>query len=162
VKNLSLNSAKEELLIRTIYDNKNYFYRIAKRMLHNEHDVEDVIQETIYRSFKSLNKLKEDKYIKTWITRILINLCSDYLKKQVKNQELYFEEGSNDKNYQNYEIIDLINKLNSELKTISILFYYEDLQQSEIAEVLDIPVGTVKSRLSRARSELKRMIDMEV
>ncbi|MDF2607887.1 MAG: polymerase sigma factor, sigma-70 family protein [Bacillales bacterium] len=159
---MNVNSAKEELLIKTIYENKNYFYRIAKRMLHNEHDVEDALQETIYRSFKSLNNLKEDQYIKTWITRILINQCYNLLKKQSENHELHSEEGLNDKNYQNYEIIDLINRLDSELKTISILFYYEDLQQSIIAEILDIPVGTVKSRLSRARSELKRMIGMEV
>jgi RNA polymerase sigma-70 factor (ECF subfamily) len=63
-----------------------------------------------------------------------------------------------DLNYNRIEMNYFINQLEYELKIIAILFYYEDLPQKEIGEVLKIPVGTVKSRLSTVRSKLKEML----
>ena len=57
-----------------------------------------------------------------------------------------------------YELWDLVNTLDEEFRVVTILFYYEDLSLKEIGMILDIPVGTVKSRLTRARAKLKHLI----
>lgn len=155
-------AAAENLLIQTIYDNKNYFYRIAKRIVLNEQDVEDALQETVLRAFKSLSKLQKEEYIKTWLTSILINQCKNILKKKkliTFNED--FPQGIEEFNHDKLELRELVNKLNYDLKVIAVLYYYEDLPQKHIGEILDLPVGTVKSRLSKVRSELKIMMDIK-
>lgn len=156
-----IHKSLESLLVKTIYENKRYFYRVAKRILRNEEDVEDAIQEMILKAYKAIRNLKNEEYIKTWLTRILINQCNNIINKN--KSIIYFDEAVEEieeTNYSKIEMIELINKLGYSLRVVAILFYYEDLPQKDIAEILDIPVGTVKSRLSKVRSELKSMMEI--
>ena len=67
-----------ELVLRL----ENNMYKIAKIRLDNESNVEDAVQETILEAFKSIKKLKQNEYFKTWIVRILINKCNKIYKKK--------------------------------------------------------------------------------
>lgn len=154
-----LHKSLEKLLIETIYENKGYFYRVAKRILQNEEDVEDAIQEMILKAYKAIRTLNNKEYIKTWLTRILINQCNNIISKNkaVSYVERTVEE-IEELDYNKVEMMELVNKLDNNLRIITILFYFEDLSQKDIAEILEIPVGTVKSRLSKVRGELKTMM----
>ncbi|MGJ7919862.1 sigma-70 family RNA polymerase sigma factor [Neobacillus sp. LXY-4] len=151
---------KEQLFIETVYENKGYFYRIAKRILQNETDVEDAIQDMIIKGYRSIKGLKEERYIKTWLTRILINQCKTILKKRkrvVFSGE--FQELSQCADYQKMEIEEYLNQLTQELKVIAVLYYYDDLPVKDIAEFVNVPIGTIKSRLSKVRTDLRRMME---
>lgn len=152
----------QDAFSRLIEYNLNYMYRISKAILYsNEADIEDAIQETIIKAWKHLHTLKNEDYFKTWLIRILINECKELLRKQKKvllaANSVYTSENFI-KNSEKIEIRDAINRLENDLRTIVILFYFEDLPHKEISYILEIPEGTVKSRLSRAKNKLSKLL----
>ncbi|ODA39561.1 RNA polymerase sigma-70 factor, ECF subfamily [Desulfosporosinus sp. BG] len=68
------------------------------------------------------------------------------------------EQASPDNQYENLELFSVVQSLDPNLRIVTLLFYYEDLPQKDIAEVLQLPVGTVSSRLSRSREKLRALI----
>lgn len=159
--NMELNS-----FTNLIEKNKLRFYKTAKAILKNDDDVYDALQEALMSMYQNFNQLKNEKYFSTWATRIVINKCYDLLKK-CKNNVVPFDEFfennvGNSKNdvyeIDQYGIKKAIESLNEDLKLITILFYYDDYSVNEISEIIDVPVGTVKSRLSRAREILREKL----
>lgn len=119
-----LQRITEKELIGVIYENKVYFTRMARRFLHSDADVEDVIQETIYRTFKSFNTLNELAYLKTSLTRILINQCINLLRKSPPAPiTAAVETGAKDANYHKTEIRQLVEMLEQDLREVAILYY---------------------------------------
>lgn len=143
-----------EAFIQLITGYEQVLYLTAKRFLHNSYDVADVMQETILISYRDIKKLKSPKYFNTWIYKILVNNCKKYLE---KNNKLAYEEHDQSVNYSadKLELNELIGEIADTYKTPLILFYYNDLSLNEISEILDLPIGTVKSRLSRGRNLLE-------
>lgn len=137
-------------------------YKVAIAMTKNEDDALDCIQEAILQAYISIKDLRQDEYFKTWLIKILINKCNALLKKNKKILNLDVSITENDKVEQSekLELKDSINNLDSDLKIIVILYYYEDMSIKDISESLNIPQGTIKSRLSRARSKLKEMLSI--
>jgi RNA polymerase sigma-70 factor (ECF subfamily) len=121
----------------------------------------DVVQETAYRSFKTLKNLKEPQYFKTWLIRIVINCSLDFLRRQKKVVQLKPELEENLSGDINEDIDlevtirDLIERLNEEEKSVVILRFYEGLTFKEVSETLDIPLGTAKTILYRALDKLR-------
>lgn len=151
---------REEFLRLTLEAEPTLFH-ISFSLLHNEQDCADAVQEAILKAYDQRNKLREARYFKTWLVRIVINECYTILRKRKRFQS-YDDAITEDKtylgNYIKEEYIDLyqaIARLGEKEKVCVILFYMEDYSLAEIADTLKIPVGTVKSRLNRARSELK-------
>ena len=143
-----------EAFIQLITGYEQVLYLIAKRFLHNSYDVADVMQETILISYRDIKKLKSPKYFNTWIYKILVNNCKKYLE---KNNKVAYEEHDQSVNYlaDKLELYELIGGIADTYKIPLILFYYNDLSLNEISEILDLPIGTVKSRLSRGRNLLE-------
>lgn len=147
----------KEAFKRLIEQNKKYLFNIAIAMLENEDEAGDAIGETVIKAYENIKKLREPKFFKTWITRILINESKKILISRCKviSIEEYKQEQTS--SYQDKENIDLKNalkKLSKEHYNVIMLFYYNDLKINEIAEILNIPEGTVKSRLSNAKNKL--------
>lgn len=135
-------------------------YRTAYVYVKNKEDALDVIQETAYRSFKSLNSLKKPEYFKTWLTKIVINCAVDLVRKNKKVVQLKpeYEEfmGSNDEDIPlKLTVHELINILKEDEKGVVILKFYYEYTFKEISEILEIPLGTSKSILYRALKKLK-------
>lgn len=137
-------------------------YRTAFVYVKNQSDALDVVQETAYRSFKSIKNLKDPKYFKTWLIRIAISCAIDLLRKQknvVQMKPEYVEFISDDVN-ENIDlemtVRDLIERLNEDEKSVIILRFYEGLTIKEISEELDIPLGTAKTILYRALDKLRK------
>ena len=135
----------------------------------NDDDVYDALQEALMSIYQNFNQLKNLKFFSTWATRIVINKCYDLLRKNKNNVVPFDENIENDINsskndvyeVDQYGIMKAVEGLNEELKLITILYYYDDYSVNEISEIVDIPIGTVKSRLSRAREILKNKLGKE-
>ncbi len=138
-------------------------YRVSKSILLQDEDCEDAVQEAVLKAFSKRNSLREVKYFKTWLTRILINECYRLLrtKKQEVSYEDYFQEEQAEAN-QYSELYAAILKLDIKHRMPIILFYMEGYSVNEIARLLRVPSGTVKSRLSKGRKQLKKLLDDEV
>lgn len=155
-------SGDREAILALINENKVNIYRVARGILRDEEDIKDAIQNTVIKSLEKIHTLKEEKFFKTWLIRILVNECNDILRRN--KRLLPFEEAVDnlDNHYtDNYENIDLINAINSlpeDSRITLTLFYFDDLSVKEVAEILEISEGTVKSRLSRARMQLKKVL----
>ncbi|WP_390847348.1 sigma-70 family RNA polymerase sigma factor [Bacillus litorisediminis] len=137
-------------------------YRTAFVYVKNEADALDVVQETAYRSFKSIQKLKEPKYFKTWLIKIAISCSIDILRKQKKVvpfkpevQEAILQDEEEDLPL-SLSLQDLISILDNEEKNVIILRFYHDYSLKEVAETLEIPLGTAKTILYRSLKKLRK------
>ena len=141
------------------------FYRIAYAITGNVDDAEDAISNTTLKICEKIYSLEKPEYFKTWATRILINECKDLLRKNSRsiNMDEFTENNieSNEINYVSLAIKSLVNKMEEDHKEIIILYYFDDYSVSEISKILNIAEGTVKSRLSRARSKLYEILNKE-
>lgn len=157
------NKAFSELIISI----ENELYKIARTRLRNEEDIKEAVQETIMKSYTSLKKLRENKFFKTWIIRILINECNDIYKKTKKNNFEEYDENTikeetvNELNSKidNLDFFILIDNLNYTERIVLTLFYLEEFSTKEIAKILKEPEATIRTRLSRARNKLKKFIE---
>ncbi len=133
------------------------YFRVA-----NRENAEDILQETYLAAFQKFGQLKNKESFKAWLISIARNKCGDYYRKKAKTPE--FEEL--DINYPAFaqsrygiaeqsDVLDAVSELNFNDKRIIYLYYYLDLPQKEIAERLNIPLGTVKSRLHTAKQNFK-------
>ncbi len=147
----------KDAFVALIDENRLNIYRVAKGILREEKDIEDAIQNTVIKAFEKINTLKNNDYFKTWIIRILINECNNILRKNkrlVSLEEVSIKEKYSDK-YENMDLTNAIASLNEDLRSITVLYYFDDMSTVEIAKMLEIPEGTVRSRLSRAREKLR-------
>ncbi|MBU3105100.1 RNA polymerase sigma factor [Clostridium gasigenes] len=147
--------------IKLIEENKLPVYRLAKSIVKNEHDVQDVVNEAIVKAYENLERLKSRESFKSWLMRILVNECYTLLnrKKKIKLEENMAVYNICYKESDSYELMCEVEKLKLEFRTVLILFYYEDMSIKSISEVLSISQGTVKSRLSRAKAKLKTILE---
>ncbi|MGG7212708.1 RNA polymerase sigma factor [Clostridium nigeriense] len=138
-----------------IEENLKSIYRVAKGILNSEDDIEDAIQNTILKAYSNIKRLKNDELFKTWLIKILINECNKIynFNKKCISLDKVIEEQYNDK-YENLDLKIAVDSLQEELRLVITLFYFEDLKISEISEIVGIPEGTVKSRLSRAKDKI--------
>lgn len=145
-------------------------YRIAKARLYNEADVEDAIQETIIRAFKSIKKLKNSKFFKTWIIKILINNCNViYKKKKWNNSLIEYQENIINKDKiinidNNLEFIEegidfnnMMKALNYNERIAITLFYTQGYTNKQIGKILNVSENTIKARISRARDKIRKL-----
>lgn len=153
----------EKYFVALIEKRQEKIYRIAYSYVKNQHDALDIVQETVYKAYVSIHKLKKPEYFDTWLVRIAINCSIDYLKKENKYVTLEEKhEGTKEYTNQLDESIDLylaLDKLEPKYKTVIILKYFEDLTFTDIAKILDYPVSTVKNYLYRALKYLKISIE---
>ena len=148
----------KEQLGTLILDSERQLYSTAKTILFRDQDCADAIQETIVKAFSKIETLKNDKYAKTWLIRILINECYTLLRKSSKlvplEEAIEVTEGEADKDYR--DLYRAVNSLKKELRLPVILYYIEGFNVKEIAQILEISERAVQKRLARARGKLKR------
>ncbi|WP_409341529.1 RNA polymerase sigma factor [Paenibacillus sp. MBLB4367] len=138
-------------------------YRIAYVYLNHQEDAMDVVQETAYRSFKAISRIKEPHYFKTWLIRIAITSSLDSLRKRKKTLRLapdfgeWLETGEEAEDIPlSITLKDLIDSLDEEEKQVIVLRFYQDYTIKETAEIAEIPLGTAKTILYRALSKLRK------
>lgn len=134
-------------------------YCITKMKIKNENDIEDIIQETMLSAYTNLKKLKDNKFFKTWIIRILLNNCNKFYKK--KNLESLDDKQDINKiptkevDLATIEFENFISFLTEEERTILTLYYSLSYTTKEIAQILQKREGTICSKISRAKVKIK-------
>ncbi|ETT59650.1 MULTISPECIES: sigma-70 family RNA polymerase sigma factor [Paenibacillus] len=153
-----------EAFTRLFRQLESQLYRLAKTILLKDEDCADALQETTLKVYKGLANLKQPKFFKTWVIRILINECNQLLRMRERTiavaeipeepvvSYVHFEDSGN------VDLQSFINQLDESLRLAIVLFYYDDLSIKQIADVLDISEGAVRARLHRARRLLSKQI----
>ncbi|HIZ54361.1 MAG TPA: sigma-70 family RNA polymerase sigma factor [Candidatus Enterococcus avicola] len=154
-------AAFEELLIL----HTEQLYRTAYLYVGNREDALDVVQETSYKAYVGLKKLKEVEYFSTWLIRILIRTSYECIRKKKK---ISFVEEENvqvlneaDRNLSNSELLKVVQQLRKKYRDVILLHYFQELTVKEVSQVLVIPEGTVKTYLFRGRKQLKKILKAE-
>jgi RNA polymerase sigma-70 factor (ECF subfamily) len=164
-------SVFEELVLK--YQDR--IYNLCRHMLDNAHDAEDAAQGTFIKAYQNLKKFRPESSLYTWLYRIAVNTCLDYKKRpffasffrKSDEGEEFVDEPSSDwpspeRLYESKQIgLALhysISKLSPKLRTAIVLKEIENLSYEEITDILEVSIGTVKSRISRAREELKKLM----
>lgn len=148
----------KEAYSQLIQEIKSELYSIAKSKISNEEDIKDIIQETVITGYLKINQLRENKYFKTWIIKILINECNKYYrnnKKEVSINENYVEKLSTDNIESEDTIDDIIENLDKVEKEIFKLYYEDKYTIKEISKILGIKSNTIKSKLKRGRKKIE-------
>ncbi|WP_239617297.1 RNA polymerase sigma factor [Cohnella mopanensis] len=151
----------KEAFIRLMRMLELSLYQTAKAFLHSDEDCADAMQETALRAYRSVRSLKNPEYLKTWIVRILINECKRVLEKKRNIVPLQpeYEPAMMDPGYARFELRELVDRLEAPQRSVVLLYYYGGLTVKEIAEELNVPEGTIKSRLYKAREILGTQYD---
>lgn len=138
-------------------------FLVAIGYLHNTEDAKDCVQEAVLSAFKSFDRLKNIEFFKTWITRIVINKCKDFLKRQRYTEEFTDDlEAFYDIPVEEIEIVDAICKLTHKQSIYITLCFYNDMTYKEMATTLKLPVSTVKYRTKNALLKLKNILEGDV
>ena len=167
--------AFEELIL----EHEKIVYNVALRMMNHSEDARDISQEVFLKAYRSLSNFDERSAFSTWLYRITHNTCIDEMRKRKGKQtysleeELESEDGAMQRQVadesdtpeesllreeQKSEILQALDTLSEEHKAAIILRDVKGLAYEEIAEILELSLGTVKSRINRARNQLKNEI----
>ena len=140
---------------------ENMLYRVALSHTGIREDAEDMVQETFLRWLKAKPEFESDEHEKAWLLRVLINLCTNLVKKkgnrgQVELLDIYPAEEPEEA-----YLMEVVMKLPPAHRDAVYLFYYEGYSTAEIAEIMQQKESTVRSYLHRARQKLKRWLENE-
>ena len=143
---------------RQARDATQSLYRVACAYLASPPDRDDAVQEALLRAWEKRNTLREERYFRTWLTRILINSCKETLRRQKREAptadfpEAAAPQGADPALWESLRALD------EKYRATVILHYRDGYGIREIASILRIPESTVKTRLSRARQQLKSIL----
>lgn len=165
---------KALLNIKKIIDEYgDYLLRVAYLYVKNETTAEDIVQDVFIAFYEKREQYRQEASLKTYLVKMTVNRCHDYLRSWQHKRVVLFEKITAKRTHetperiymQNVESADLIETLftlSLTYREVIILYYYEEMSTVAIAKLLNCPESTVRTRLQRARKQLKnRMIDYE-
>lgn len=157
---------------------KDKVFQLSFRMLGNRHEAEDIAQEAFIRAYVNIQSYNINLKFSTWLYRIATNLCIDRIRKKKPDYYLDAEVAGTEgltmysqipaqtrlpeDDVESLELQDTIQREISNLpekyRTVIVLKYIDELSLNEISEILDIPLGTVKTRIHRGREALRKQL----
>jgi len=169
--NVIANLCKHQQFKRTLAEYRENLYRIAYSWCHNPALADDLVQETLAKALKNSGQLRDQKTIKAWLYRILSNCWRDHFRRSKDTVDVddvvLVEKDTPDSCHDRQQIVDRVRSAITCLpmgqRKVITLVDLEGCTYIEVAQILDVPIGTVMSRLSRARKALKeRLLEAEV
>lgn len=146
-------------------------YFVALEFTKNNQDAEDILQESYIKALSKINKLDKPESFSSWLNQIVANKSKDFLKKkkpmlfEAEENEVFEVLPDEDKSFSPEDnldqtelqktVMEVLDELSEEKRACILMMYFEELSVGEIAETLEIPEGTVKTRLFSARKDLK-------
>ncbi|MRN55772.1 RNA polymerase sigma factor [Paenibacillus monticola] len=157
-----------DALITLLREIEGQVYKTAFYILHNEQDALDASQEALIRVYTKIGSYEEKAQFKTWVQRIVTNICIDKFRRtkptvSIDEHEMVFKDKHNVERevlstYLAQDIQEAIDELPEHHRTVIVLRYLQDFSYNEIADCLDLPLNTVKSYLFRARQQLQNKL----
>jgi RNA polymerase sigma-70 factor (ECF subfamily) len=144
-------------------------FRTAKRLTMNQTDAEDLVQETFMQAWKSFDRYELGTNCRAWLYKILFNKFDHHRRKKY-TQAKYIQEADDltflsaagaapiPEHLTDTEVINALNKLPEHYRSVVLLADVQEFDYKEIALILDVPIGTVMSRLNRGRTQLKKSL----
>ena len=136
-------------------------YRVAWSILRNDADVQDALQDAALKAWEKRDKLRDEKFFRTWITRILINACYDTQRKRRRIVSMDEIPESTVSNAPDPDLALALQALPEKLRLPLVLCYSEGMSYEEAADVLRIPITTLRGRLRRGKEELRKELNAE-
>ena len=152
---------EEAAFLAVMQEFESLLYHTALGYLKSEHDAIEAVQEVTYRAYRKIHTVKNPAYLKTWLVRIMLNVCYDALKQQKRQSHEIYVEPSTVLNDYTLQIEEALATLSKEHQEIVHLKYFQSLKNAEIARIQEIPEGTVKSRLHKALQKLRIFFEEE-
>ncbi|AZS14419.1 sigma-70 family RNA polymerase sigma factor [Paenibacillus motobuensis] len=157
-----------DALITLLREIETHVYRTAYYILNNEQDALDAAQEALIRIYTKIETYEEKAQFKTWVQRIVTNICIDKFRRNkptvsIEEHELVFQgkesvEREVMSGYIAEDIREAIDQLPEHHRSVVVLRYLQDFSYNEIADCLNLPLNTVKSYLFRARQQLQHLL----
>ncbi len=144
-----------------VTEHSHRMYRAARSVLDSGADAEDAVGQAVLQAWQSLDKLRDKDAVRPWLVKIAVN-CA-YALRRKRGRVVYLEDLEQEPAAAELlprcdGLWEAVCALPPERRVVVTLFYYEDMGVEQIAKCLGVPRGTVKSRLSRARKQLKEML----
>ena len=160
-----MSHIRETQLITYLVENQTRFYRLAYSYLHNREDALDAVQAAVCKALEKQDGLKDADAMRTWLYRILVNVCTDRLRDRRREAPVAPEDldpGSyEDPLPSDDTLAHRVEALPPELRTVVKLRFYEELPLKEISAVLNCPLSTVKTRLYTGLKKLRVSLEGE-
>lgn len=154
-------------------------YNTVYRLVDNAEDAQDIVQEAFLHAYQALDSFKGDAQFFTWLYRIAFNTAISLKRKQ--KSVLRIEAGRTDwgvrepqdtseesrpghaleRGERERKVQDALNRMSAEHKTVLVMKDMEGMKYEDMAQVLEVPIGTIRSRLHRARLELRELLEHE-
>jgi RNA polymerase sigma factor (sigma-70 family) len=164
----SAKTGDRDALITLLREIETHVFRTAYYILGNEQDAMDASQEALIRIYTKIGSYEEKALFKTWVQRIVTNICIDKFRRakptvSIDEHDMSFispkdVEDEIMSGYLAKDIRDAIDKLSDHHRSVVVLRYLQDFSYHEIAEALNLPLNTVKSYLFRARQQLQTLL----
>ena len=143
-----------------ILEAEEVMYHTAYAILRNDSDCGDAVQKAIFKAYKSLEKLNNPEYFKTWIIRILVNTCYSQLKSRKYTEDIEnIPEQTAEDDYSKTELMLEIAAMDEKYRVPLMLYYMDGFTAEEIARSLGLTAATVRKRISHARQMLKEQLE---
>ena len=159
---------QEEAFAQLMRRHESRVYNLAYRMLGNSEEARDAAQEAFLSCFRNLEKFRGDAAFSTWLHRIAVNVCYDSLRKRsaapvdaIRFHEPVPAPDHGDRTALSIDVQRALLAVSPQFRAVLILHEIQDVPVEEIASTLELPVGTVKSRLHRGRVALGRALEGE-
>ena len=142
---------------------RHAMYRAARVLLDSDADAEDAVSEATLRAWQAFGRLRDEKSLKGWLIKITVNCAYEHHRRGAR--VTYTDDleplagGAEDRH--DFTLWDAVCRLPADYRVATVLYYYEDMTTAEIAKALGVREGTVRSRLSRARSRLRTLLEEE-
>ena len=170
------NSRKSQEIVYKMFYGK--MMAVCRRYTRNDDQAKDILQDSFIKVFKSIDKFNFQGSFEGWVRRIVVNTAIDFTRK-AKNDYLLMNEGQKIEDYENdlldesdeeeYEspfnvgdVIKGMEQLSNAYRTVFNLYVFENFSHQEIADALNISVGTSKSNLAKARANLRKILNKEL
>ena len=137
-------------------------YQLAVRMTHNDDEAEEIAQETFFRAYRGWNRFEGRSSVGTWLYRIAVNTCKQRMIEKRKRQLQSLNEDPPGPMIEKDNRLAVLNLALEQIapahRLVLTLFYLEGLKHDDIANILEVPIGTVWSRLHKAKGVLESRI----
>lgn len=137
---------------------KGLLYRVAYTILQNDADCQDAVQDALLKAWSKRSSLKDERFFRTWLTRILVNACHDLARKRRRavSLEMLPEQSAE---IPDFLLAEALEKLPEKYRVPLMLFYSENMTYAEISKALRIPITSVQSRIRRGKIRLRKELN---